>query len=38
VNAVDFIEVEDGADVRVIESRSEPCFAFETLEVRFPPS
>src|ERR1044072_2665932 len=35
VNAVDLVEVEDGADIWVIESGREPRFAFETLEISF---
>ena len=35
VNAVDLVEVEDGADVWVIECGGEARFAFETLEIGF---
>src|SRR5689334_6131387 len=35
VNAVDLVEVEDGADVWMIERGGETRFAFETLEIRF---
>src|SRR5689334_5603078 len=35
MNAVNFIEIEDRADVWVIQRRGEPCFAFETFEVSF---
>src|SRR6185369_11000155 len=35
VNAVYLVEVENGADVWMIEGGSEPGFAFETLEIGF---
>jgi hypothetical protein len=35
VNAVDLVEVEDGADVWMIEGRRELCFTLETFEICF---
>ena len=35
VNAVDLVEIEDRADVWMIEGRGETGFAFETFEVGF---
>ena len=35
VNAIDFIEVEDGADVWVVQCGSEARFTFKTFEVCF---
>src|SRR5690349_16193730 len=33
VNSVDFIEIEDGADVWMVQRRGETCFAFESFEI-----
>ena len=35
MNAIDFVEVEDRADVWMIEGGSKARFSLETLEVRF---
>src|ERR1041384_5963640 len=35
MHAIQVIEIEDGADVRVIERRGESCFALEPFEVGF---
>src|SRR5689334_15720951 len=35
MNSVDFVEIEDRADVWVVQRRREPRFAFEALEVCF---
>src|SRR4029079_16157940 len=35
VSAVDFVEIEDGSDVWVIQRRCETRFAFKSFEVRF---
>src|SRR6185503_13490350 len=35
VNAVDLVEIEDGADVWMVERRGQTRFAFETLEICF---
>ena len=35
VDAVDLVEIENRADVRVIERGGEPRFAFEAFEIRF---
>ena len=35
VNAVNFVEIEDGADVWMVQRRGETCFAFKSFEVGF---
>src|ERR1044072_4317484 len=35
VNAVYFVEIEDGADVWMVERRGETCFAFKSFKVGF---
>src|SRR6185369_9378724 len=35
VNAVDNVEIEDRADVWMVQRRREPCFAFESFQVGF---
>ena len=35
MNALFFVEIENGADVGMIERRSQASFSFETFEVRF---
>ena len=35
MHAIQVVEIEDGADVRVIERRGESCFALEPFEVGF---
>src|SRR5688572_26653034 len=35
VHTIGFVEIEDSADVRMIEGGGEACFAFEALEIGF---
>ena len=35
VNAANFIQIENGADIRMVERRRQPRFALESFEVGF---